>query len=250
MGEFGVCELVQQEPLEVLDPVVSAIGSTTQVCDVNIVTSVDGFPLKRNLEGNVGTAEFTVTARQLQREETVKGIVGRFEKLSRCTSKVLQTPPHHCHPEDEAPADQMRMRTESIMEENVRLREGNMWLIQDKDNLHELLDYHRHKADSLEAEDCSYACAVDTVCDDLNDRDISDRVPACSLTQTDPASVQDAYCRVKELQGGPDIGVPILNTTEQRCDVTVGSFASGLSPFLCKSGEMFQDHSLREIIGG
>jgi hypothetical protein len=44
VGEFRVRELVQQEPLVILDPVVPAISSTSHVCDVNIVTFVDDFP--------------------------------------------------------------------------------------------------------------------------------------------------------------------------------------------------------------
>jgi hypothetical protein len=208
VGKFGVRELVQQEPLEVLDPVVPAISSTSHVCDVNIVTSVDDFPLERNLGGDIVIAKSTVTGQQLQPEETVRGMVDRFEQLSRCTSRVLPAPTRHRQNEDVTLADQMRMQIESLWSEVFRLRENDMRLTRENENLHELLDSHNRKAGCLDDGDFDDARAADAVCDDLDDSgiddgDIGDHVPARPLALAGCDGVPDADSGVSDGEHRP-----------------------------------------------
>jgi hypothetical protein len=104
----------------------------------------------------------------------------------------------------------MRMQMESLWSEIFRLRENDMRLTRENENLHELLDSHNRRAGCLDDGDCDNARAADAVCDGLDDSDIGDHVPARPLALAGSDGVPDADAGVSNDERRP-LPVSILD---------------------------------------
>jgi hypothetical protein len=95
------------------------------------------------------------------------------------------------------------VQMESLMKEKGRMREVITRLSRENENLHELLVFHHRKAGRLDGGDDDRVCASDVVCNDLDDTDIDEHVPAHSLARADSDGVPDADCGVPDGEREP-----------------------------------------------